>query len=331
VDNERWAFMCMVREKMNVQESYDFIVNIKKIMNKEGEWVTELIATYLQNKNKAFKPTYENILNGINKEKEKYCVNLIEPLFVGDLVLPNENIKIRELNTEMDLRWAGKKLSNCMNNPDQSYAQKIKSGKTKLFVIMTENNMSGLELRLIEDTVYQIVQILSYCNRQTSEYHKTIGNLLINYLNMKHLKEIYESKMSSYVSIDLLNRGFLVNLKDEKTDKNPTGLFLGAIMEEEPVTEDYMIAVPRLRNINLREAPIVPINDRIEIHPVDEVVGIEEEEEELVQDTYEEEGCIENPTVENNNVDDTVISTEYLNTVLGYLRLNRDCHNDTTN
>jgi hypothetical protein len=91
---------------------------------------------------------------------------------------------------------------------------------------MTENNMSGLELRLVEGTVYVITQLLSYCNKVTSEYHKVIGNIFLNYINMIHLKDIYVSKMKSYQSIDMLNRGLMVNLKDEKTDQNPTGEIL---------------------------------------------------------------------------------------------------------
>lgn len=42
---------------------------------------------------------------------------------------------------------------------------------------------------------------------------------------MNYLEDIYENKMKSYESIDMLNRGFLINLDDEKTDKNRTGSF----------------------------------------------------------------------------------------------------------
>jgi hypothetical protein len=42
---------------------------------------------------------------------------------------------------------------------------------------------------------------------------------------MNHLKNVYESRLKSYESIDILNRGFLINLDDEKTDKNPSGSF----------------------------------------------------------------------------------------------------------
>ena len=124
-----------------------------------------------------------------------------------------------------------------MNNPGQAYAEKIKTGNIKLFVIITENNMTGVEFRLVEDTVYKIVQILSYNNRVTSEYHKTVANIFLNYLNMNHLKEIYDSRVKSFMSIDILNRGFLINLKDETTNDNPTGQFDALIDEaiERPI------------------------------------------------------------------------------------------------
>lgn len=48
---------------------------------------------------------------------------------------------------------------------------------------------------------------------------------------MEHLKDIYESRMKSYQSIDMLNRGFLINLDDEKTNNNPTGQFEPALQQ----------------------------------------------------------------------------------------------------
>jgi hypothetical protein len=232
IDKERWAFATMVSEGMNIQESYEFIKTLNKIINKEGEWVSELIIKYLETKNKVIKPTYENIMLGLNKEKEKYSVNLITPLNIDSFQIPS-GVKVKELTSELDLKWAGRRLNNCMNNPSQNYAEKIRSGKTKLFVIITENNMSGLELQLIEETVYKNVQLLSYCNKVTSEYHTTIANLLINYLNVQHLKEIYLSKVESYMSIDLFNRSLLINLKDEKTDNNRVGHMMFPIPMDE--------------------------------------------------------------------------------------------------
>ena len=221
-DKERWALSYIVREKLNIQESYEFISDVKKVLNKEGDWVTEMIIRFLESKNKVVKATYQNLIEGIEKEKLKYASDLIEPINIEDFKLP-KGVTIKELSSELNLKWAGRKLNNCMNNPSQSYAEKIKRGKCKLFVIMTENNMSGMELELIENTTYRIVQLLSYCNKVTSEFHTTVANIFLNYLNMKHLKEIYESKMKSYDSIDILNRGLLTNIKDEKTDNNLTG------------------------------------------------------------------------------------------------------------
>ena len=236
VDRERWAMMFFVREGLNIQETYNFISDVKKIYNKEGEWVSELLIRYLQNKNKVMKPTYENMLEGVKKEQRKFAENLITPLDIKDFDLP-KGVSIKELTSELDLKCAGRKLNNCMNNPDQAYAEKIKTGNIKLFVIITENNMSGVEFRLVEDTVYKIVQILSYNNRVTSEYHKTVANIFLNYLNMNHLKEIYDSRVKSFMSIDILNRGFLINLKDETTNDNPTGQFDALIDEaiERPI------------------------------------------------------------------------------------------------
>ena len=59
---------------------------------------------------------------------------------------------------------------------------------------------------------------------------------------MNYLEDIYENKMKSYESIDMLNRGFLINLDDEKTDKNRTGAFeinnyLFGQAEIAPITE----------------------------------------------------------------------------------------------
>jgi hypothetical protein len=37
---------------------------------------------------------------------------------------------------------------------------------------------------------------------------------------MLHLKKTYESKINNFVTIDMMNRGILVNVKDEDTSKN---------------------------------------------------------------------------------------------------------------
>ena len=61
---------------------------------------------------------------------------------------------------------------------------------------------------------------------------------------MEHLKDIYESRMKSYQSIDMLNRGFLINLDDEKTDNNPTGQFEPALQQIDDIEWAHDITDP---------------------------------------------------------------------------------------
>ena len=185
---------------------------------------------------------------GVSKEKEKYSMNLVKPIDLNEFESP-KGVKIKELVSELDLKWAGRKLNNCLNNPGQDYKGKIKSELIRVFVLMTENNMTAMEIELIEGTVYRTTQILSFCNKVTSEYHKVVSNILLNHINMIHLKDIYENKMKSYESIDMLNRGFLINLDDEKTDKNPTGSFLNV----NGLNDDLILPRVRPQNYNLTQ------------------------------------------------------------------------------
>ena len=124
-----------------------------------------------------------------------------------------------------------------------------------------------------------IIQILSYCNKETSEYHKTIGNLLVNRLNHLLFTQNYEKKLRSFSDIELLNRGFLISLKDEDTKDNSTSFGLvmeeadyridmGEMMEEEEVdmeeevTEERLMEpdIPRLPRI-LNLAAVDPYNN----------------------------------------------------------------------
>lgn len=219
MDKDRWVVPYIAKNRLNLQESLILSREIKRVYNNEGEWASELVANYLNTVNKFYRVTYESIVEGIRKDKEKFCVNLFEPLDFSDLPLP-KGVKIKELITELDIQWASKKLKNCMNNSGQNYKGAIEGGKTKLFVIITPNNMSGLELRLVEDSVFKEMQLLSYCNRVSSEYHKIISTIFTNYLNMLHLKKTYESKINNFMTIDMMNRGILVNVKDEDTSKN---------------------------------------------------------------------------------------------------------------
>ena len=60
--------------------------------------------------------------------------------------------------------------------------------------------------------------------------------------------------MKSYESIDMLNRGFLINLDDEKTDKNPTGSFLNV----NGLNDDLIL--PRLRNNDVQNYNLINLD-----------------------------------------------------------------------
>ena len=146
--------------------------------------------------------------------------------------------------------------------------------------------MSGLELRLVEDSVFKEIQLLSYCNRVSSEYHKIISTIFTNYLNMLHLKKTYESKINNFMTIDMMNRGILVNVKDEDTSKNSKLFGLGLVDEltefEEPVPMDiepvHMVrdhnGFRRVRNQNERNN--TDILEEIQNHLMTEINRLEQ-------------------------------------------------------
>lgn len=256
MDANRWFVPYVAKNKLNLQDSLVLCREIKKVFNKEGEWVSELVAGFISSVNRFYKLNYETIIEGIKKEKDKYCINLFEPIDFSELTLP-KGVKIKELITELDLQWGGKKLKNCMNNPGQDYKGKIQSGKVKVFTIITPNNISGLELHLVEDSIYKQIQLLSFCNKETSEYHKIIASIFLNYLNMNHLRKTYEEKIKNFITIDLMNRGLLVSLKDEDTRNNKTSFGL--------VNEYIEDAVPR----NIRVVEEIAMNEPEEQEFVD--------------------------------------------------------------
>jgi hypothetical protein len=275
MDKDRWVVPYIAKNRLNLQESLNLTREIKRVYSNDGEWVSELVANFLNTVNKFYKVTYDSIVEGIRKEKEKYCVNLYEPLDFSDLTLP-EGVKIKELITELDLQWAGNKLKNCMNNPGQNYKGKIEGGNTKLFIIVTPNNMSGLELRLVEDSVFKQVQILSYCNKETSEYHNIISSIFVNYVNMLHLKKTYESKINNFITLDMMNRSMLVNVTDDDTSKNSKSFGFLAPVEnryDEPTEMNVVEERPRFRNVRM-ELENLPDLDNVRMEaPEDEIDG----------------------------------------------------------
>jgi hypothetical protein len=163
-----------------------------------------------------------------------------------------------------------------MNNPGQNYKGKIEGGNTKLFLIVTPNNMSGLELRLVEDSVFKQVQILSYCNKETSEYHNIISSIFVNYVNMLHLKKTYESKINNFITLDMMNRSMLVNVTDDDTSKNSKSFGFLAPVEnryDEPMEMNVVEERPRFRNVRM-ELENLPDLDNVRMEaPEDEIDG----------------------------------------------------------
>tara|TARA_R110002020_G_scaffold91096_1_gene221468 strand:+ start:335 stop:2203 length:1869 start_codon:yes stop_codon:yes gene_type:complete len=210
---------------LNIQETIKLITNIKKIQNKEGLWVEGLIIELLVKGNKNIKPTYESISLLIKENKENLYKPLVDTMEVVEHINLSSDIEIKEIISEGELMWAGHKLKNCLNDVSQGYVNKISSGKVKVFLIKTKNSVSALELHLSTELDLYVTekQLLSYCNKTPSRYHRIIADILINELNSDLLKNNYQKRLGIYKDIITLNRGLLVSTEDEKTDKNEDG------------------------------------------------------------------------------------------------------------
>jgi hypothetical protein len=130
-------------------------------------------------------------------------------------------LKFKELVNEVELNWAGNKLKNCINNPEQNYKNKIKGGNVKVIIITTINSCSALELyKKDTDLHYTEKQLLSTCNKKPSSYHRIIADIVKTELNADLLKNGYKKRLKLYNEISLLHRGMLINSEDKKTDDN---------------------------------------------------------------------------------------------------------------
>jgi len=220
IDRNNFIQLFIIKFALNLQESMEFCINLQKIFNKEGEWITPILNRVLDECNPVVKPTYENMVEYMNREKDKMGKPLVKPLDLSNIQLPS-NINIKEIICECDLNWAGNKLKNCLNDPSQQYVEKIKEGKSRVFIIITNKSYSAIEFYPQDHLIYKENQLLSSCNKKPSLYHRIIGDILINELNMQILKDGYENKIKFYNDIILLNKGLLQTVSDEKTDKNP--------------------------------------------------------------------------------------------------------------
>ena len=270
IDRNNYLQVYAIKFKLNLQETIEFCGNIHKVLKNEGEWITPLLNRALDECNSIVKPTYENMCKFIKREKDKMGKPLISPLSLSHIKLPPD-ITIKEIICECDLNWAGNKLKNCLNDASQQYVEKIKNGKCRVFIIMTDKSYSAIEFYPLEDLLYKEKQLLSSCNKKPSLYHRVIGDILKNELNIQILKEGYEKRLQYYNDIILLNNGLLQTVSDEKTDKNELGYDMGRVGDN----EDIIFGVPEDEE---DPDPLVWVNPpQIEIDEEEENIRIDEE------------------------------------------------------
>lgn len=227
----------ILKYKFNLQESLTFFKAIKKILNKEGEWMSPIIEEYLQKGNKNIRPTYKSMCEYIKEYKKLMSKPLCEPLIdISKINLPKD-VEVKEIISETEMQWAGNKLKNCINNIGQGYKDKIQSGLVKIFVIMTPNSTSAVEYHLDKLNSLEVneFQLLSTCNRKPSQYHRLIADMLTNNINEHMLKSGYEQRIKTHQSLNQLYSGLFGTISDESTDQNPT-VFpdMGMDLVEEP-------------------------------------------------------------------------------------------------
>ena len=211
--------------KINLQKTIQLQKDIKKIINKEGVWYEEKLYRILYDIKDNTKIGYDDLVNTLENEKKLMSVPLSEPINLEELyckVLLPTNVIIREINTECDLAWAGKKLSNCLNNPGQNYIEKIKGGDVKIFMIITDNSMSAIEFHK-QTKIYKEKQLLSYTNKIASDYHRHIGNILKTFLNIQKLNEYYNDMLSYYEDVLDNEQDNLFCTDDTSTENNEIG------------------------------------------------------------------------------------------------------------
>ena len=185
------------RYNLNLQEGIEINKNISKLLNKEGKWFSELIYRLLmENGNSFVQPNLSVIMGLFEKEKKKLTKPMIMGFDMSGLELP-KNVEVKELVSEYDLAYAGRALKNCLDNPGQEYKRRIKSGKTKVFAIITPNSMSALELRKVDSLTWSEVYLLSYCNKMCNQYHRNIGDYIKGYFH----KELILNGVSEVLTI----------------------------------------------------------------------------------------------------------------------------------
>ena len=268
--------------EMNLQQTLTFVNDIERIIKKEGFFILNILTQALEESNSSILPTHKNMMKWVEAKKKEMDKPLIQPQDISGLELP-DNVEIKEIISECQLQWSGQKLKNCLNNEGQGYADKIKEGKVKVFIIKTINSTSAFEIFVEKNGLsYGIQQLLSTCNKKPSLYHTVISQLLITHLNTNLLKRAYQSRLKNYEDMMVLNNALLATTQDLSTKNNeitygldavPVDNELGYIFDREGmdigndfiehVIDDEITEVPpeieetRLRNIYGRQGNII--------------------------------------------------------------------------
>jgi len=78
-----------------------------------------------------------------------------------------------------------------------------------------------MEIRL-EGIEYKISQLLSYCNKETSIYHKTIGELFTQKLSLYSIEKNVQKRINTLNKSITLHSNLLLSLPDDDTKNNET-------------------------------------------------------------------------------------------------------------
>jgi len=224
----------ITKYKLNLQETLKLTKVVNRIISVEGEWIEVKIVEILSKGNTSIKPTYESITNSLITYKSEMSKPMVDEIkHLKEIKLP-KGVVLKEIVSEMELHWAGNKLKNCLNDSGQSYKEKIKGGKVKVIVITSPYSTSALELRLEdENIVYEERQLLSYCNKKASSYHRIIADIIKSELNSNLLKSQYEKRLRLYGDVSLLNRGILISTEDKKVDNTDgVGIYLNIPIDD---------------------------------------------------------------------------------------------------
>ena len=225
IGNNREFASVIYKYYLNIQESIELKNTIIKLLNKEGKWFSSMIFNLLiSNGHPLVKPDMNLIMGLFEKEKVKLTKPIIKGIDLSDMKLPSD-VDVKELVSEYDLAYAGKKLSNCINNPNQKYKEKIKKGDTKIFVITTPGSMSALEITkqvtLDGSSIWKERWTLSYCNKECNDYHRKISMYISSYVQKELLLEGISASINRLENRMDTSLKIMDNKQDTSTKDNP--------------------------------------------------------------------------------------------------------------